>query len=254
MKHAGLFRREFGSELAPEVVDRMVRHAELLDQWNRVVRLVGEDGPSDWIQRHYAESVAARRFWGAAGGRYRDDDAHRRASRPPSGGAERVRQRAGRRAEPVPSHGAGNGEPALLDIGSGAGFPGLILAALHPERPVTLVESRERKAAFLAEAARELDLPLVRVIRDRFDAELAARLAGTVECATIRGLRLPATTMARLIQALPAKGRLVVWAGRELGPGLASGGLTELCAVDEEMSLPNSRHRRILCMRPLPRG
>ena len=212
VKHADLFRREFGGELASEAIDRLVRHAELLERWNRVVRLVGEAGPEDWVRRHYAESAAARRFW-----------------------------RASEHAE--------NGEPRLLDVGSGAGFPGLVLAALHPERPVTLVEARERKAAFLAEAARELDLPRVRVLRDRFDAELAAGLAGAVECATIRGLRLPEATMTRLVQALPGDGRLVVWVGRQLGSGLV-----ETCAVEEEMSLPNSQHRRILCLRPLRRG
>ena len=212
MKHADLFRREFSDELAVEAIGRLARHVELLERWNRVVRLVGEEAPEDWVRRHYAESVAARRFWRSSGQRE-------------------------------------NGEPALLDVGSGAGFPGLILAALHPERPVTLVEARERKAAFLAEAARELELPLVRVVRDRFDVELAAGLAGAVECATIRGLRLPEATMARLIQGLPGEGRLVVWVGRQLGPGL-----TDTCVVEEEISLPNSRHRRILCLRPLRRG
>ena len=144
--------------------------------------------------------------------------------------------------------GEGGGEPGLLDIGSGAGFPGLVLAALHPGRPVTLVEARERKAAFLAEAGRELDLPNVRIVRQRFDAELAVRLAGAVECATIRGLRLPELTVTRLVEALPDGGRLVVWAGRRV-----ANGLLDTCAVEQEMNLPDSPHRRILCLRPLRR-
>lgn len=212
MKHLQLFQREFGAELPSEAVDRLARHAELLERWNRVVRLVGEAEPGEWIRRHYAESVAARAYW------------------------------RGSTAE-------GNTEPGLLDIGSGAGFPGLLLAALHPERPVTLVEARERKAAFLAEAARELDLPKVRIVRERFDGDLAVRLAGTVECATIRGLRLPKPTMARLVEALPDEGRLVVWAGRRL-----EAGPLDTCAVEQEMNLPDSLHRRILCLRPLRRG
>ena len=212
MKHRHLFEREFGAELPPVAFDRLACHAELLERWNRVVRLVGEAEPGEWIRRHYAESVAARAYWRA-------------------------------------STGEGSGEPGLLDIGSGAGFPGLVLAALHPERPVTLVEARERKAAFLAEAVRELDLPNVRVVRERFDGDLASRLAGTVECATIRGLRLPEPTMARLVEALPDEGRLVVWAGRRLAAGLS-----DTCAVEHEMNLPDSPHRRILCLRPLRRG
>ena len=212
MKHLDLFRRAFGADLPREAVDRLARHAELLERWNRVVRLVGEAEPEDWIQRHYAESVAARVFW-----------------RPAKTGS--------------------GGEPGLLDIGSGAGFPGLVLAALHPERPVTLVEARERKAAFLAEAGRELDLPRVRIVRERLDAGLAARLAGAVECATIRGVRLPEATMARLVEALPDGGRLVAWAGRRPATGLP-----DMCAVEREINLPDSQHRRILCLRPLRRG
>lgn len=45
------------------------------------------------------------------------------------------------------------GAPAVTDLGSGAGFPGLVIAILTPAR-VTLVEADQRKAAFLAAAAR----------------------------------------------------------------------------------------------------
>jgi 16S rRNA (guanine527-N7)-methyltransferase len=47
----------------------------------------------------------------------------------------------------------------LLDFGSGAGFPGLPIQLAHPGVQVTLAESRARKAAFLREAVRTLDLP-----------------------------------------------------------------------------------------------
>lgn len=46
-----------------------------------------------------------------------------------------------------------SGRPRLIDLGSGAGFPGLVLAILTPAR-VVLVESDARKCAFLFEAAR----------------------------------------------------------------------------------------------------
>lgn len=45
------------------------------------------------------------------------------------------------------------GDPKLIDLGSGAGFPGLVLAILTPAQ-VRLVESDQRKCAFLREAAR----------------------------------------------------------------------------------------------------
>jgi len=44
----------------------------------------------------------------------------------------------------------------LIDLGSGAGFPGLVLAAERPDIVVTLVESDQRKAAFLIEVARAI--------------------------------------------------------------------------------------------------
>jgi 16S rRNA (guanine527-N7)-methyltransferase len=46
----------------------------------------------------------------------------------------------------------------LADLGSGAGFPGLVLAALRPGLDVVLIESDARKAAFLGEAGRRMSL------------------------------------------------------------------------------------------------
>ena len=46
----------------------------------------------------------------------------------------------------------------LVDLGSGGGFPGLVLAALRPELDVTLIEADIRKGAFLAEAGRRMSL------------------------------------------------------------------------------------------------
>lgn len=53
----------------------------------------------------------------------------------------------------------------IVDVGSGAGFPGIPLAILRGESQVVLIESHQRKAVFLREAAR--DLPNVRVIASR---------------------------------------------------------------------------------------
>jgi len=44
----------------------------------------------------------------------------------------------------------------LLDVGSGAGFPGIPIGVLRPECTVTLVEAHQRKAVFLREASRNL--------------------------------------------------------------------------------------------------
>lgn len=59
---------------------------------------------------------------------------------------------------------------AVLDIGSGAGFPGLVLAAARPEIDVTLIESRNRKWSFLQTAIRRCGLVNVRAIECRIEA------------------------------------------------------------------------------------
>jgi 16S rRNA (guanine527-N7)-methyltransferase len=50
------------------------------------------------------------------------------------------------------------GTRTVLDFGSGAGFPGLPIALLHPDIQVTLAESQNKKATFLREAVRTLNL------------------------------------------------------------------------------------------------
>ena len=57
----------------------------------------------------------------------------------------------------------------LADLGSGNGLPGLVLAILAPERSVTLVEPRARRARFLQQARIELALPLVEVANCRVE-------------------------------------------------------------------------------------
>ena len=46
----------------------------------------------------------------------------------------------------------------LADLGSGGGFPGLVIAALRPDLEISLIESDARKAAFLGEAGRKMGL------------------------------------------------------------------------------------------------
>jgi 16S rRNA (guanine527-N7)-methyltransferase len=56
----------------------------------------------------------------------------------------------------------------VVDVGSGAGFPGFPVAILRPDCSVTLVESHQRKAVFLREASRKIGN--VRVIAKRVEA------------------------------------------------------------------------------------
>jgi 16S rRNA (guanine527-N7)-methyltransferase len=55
------------------------------------------------------------------------------------------------------AHIPNSGEARIVDIGSGAGFPGVPIAVLRPDWRVTLVESVQKKAVFLREATRHLE-------------------------------------------------------------------------------------------------
>jgi len=56
-----------------------------------------------------------------------------------------------------------------LDLGTGAGFPGLVIAALRPELAVVMVESRARRVEWLKRACYSLDLPDARVVGSRLE-------------------------------------------------------------------------------------
>jgi 16S rRNA (guanine527-N7)-methyltransferase len=80
------------------------------------------------------------------------------------------------------------GEQRLLDLGSGGGFPGLVLALVRPDLEVHLLDATAKKTAFLAAAARELDVP-VHVHTGRAE-ELASRpdLANSFDVVTARAV------------------------------------------------------------------
>ena len=76
---------------------------------------------------------------------------------------------------------------SLLDIGSGNGSPGLVLAALRPDVQATLLEPRQRRWAFLREAARAMGLAVTS--GGSATTSTTGPPAATV---TVRALRLPA--------------------------------------------------------------
>jgi 16S rRNA (guanine527-N7)-methyltransferase len=64
----------------------------------------------------------------------------------------------------------------LADVGSGAGFPGIPLKIMRPELQVFLIESNMKKATFLAEVLRNIELPETRVLVSRYE-ELGEEVA-----------------------------------------------------------------------------
>jgi 16S rRNA (guanine527-N7)-methyltransferase len=70
--------------------------------------------------------------------------------------------------------------PNIVDVGSGAGLPGIPLALVRSDWQVTLVESSQKKAAFLVQAAVELNLPNVSVRQQRVENMIMENNVDTV--------------------------------------------------------------------------
>ena len=117
---------------------------------------------------------------------------------------------------------------AIADLGSGGGFPGLVLAIALPDATVTLVESAGKKAAFLERAGEELGLANVRVVAERVEEWAGGR--GSQDVVTARALAPLAVLLEYAAPPLRVGGTLVAWKGRrdaaeEEGGAAAAGAL-----------------------------
>jgi 16S rRNA (guanine527-N7)-methyltransferase len=82
-------------------------------------------------------------------------------------------------------------EGLVIDLGSGGGFPGIILGCVRPDLELILMESRRRRVSFLREAIRSTPLPFARALDVRAeDASRDPALAGRAATVVARALRL----------------------------------------------------------------
>jgi 16S rRNA (guanine527-N7)-methyltransferase len=101
----------------------------------------------------------------------------------------------------------------LADVGSGAGFPAVPIRMVSNDMSVILIESNQKKATFLAEVVRELQLQGVEVRRCRmedvrFDDE-------TVDFVTARAVRINEVFLNWSRGSLNPSGSVVLWLGEE---------------------------------------
>jgi 16S rRNA (guanine527-N7)-methyltransferase len=130
-----------------ETVDRLKIYESVLRKWQRAVNLVAPATLPDVWTRHFADSLQIAKL--------------------------------------VPGS-----AKTLVDIGSGGGFPGLVLAAhfADSEGPaVTLVESDQRKCAFLREAARSMEIS-VDILSTRIENDANLKALVGVDVVTARAL------------------------------------------------------------------
>ena len=110
----------------------------------------------------------------------------------------------------------------VVDVGSGAGLPGIPLALARPDLRLTLLEPMARRVEFLEEVVADLGAPW-RVVRGRAEERSVRAAVGSVDVVT-----------ARAVAALP---RLVAWCRGLLRPGAQLVALVGSRALEELPSL-----------------
>jgi 16S rRNA (guanine527-N7)-methyltransferase len=139
--------KAFGVDVDVGVAARIERHLDLLETWNRRLRLTGERDRRTLIRKHVADALACVPWLPAAG--------------------------------------------SFLDIGTGAGLPGVVLACVRPDLAAVLLDSRQRPASFLNEVVRTVPLLKARVVVMRAeDAAADPTLAGGQHVVVSRATRM----------------------------------------------------------------
>jgi 16S rRNA (guanine527-N7)-methyltransferase len=119
-----------GLTLAESQVGQLLDYAALLQKWGKVYNLTALRSPGDVVSHHLLDSLAVARPMAAMLGAAPD---------------------------------------RLLDVGSGAGLPGVALAILNPGMQVDCVDAVAKKAAFVQQVAGALKLPNLRGIHSRVE-------------------------------------------------------------------------------------
>ncbi len=131
--------------IAEAAIEDLSRYAVELYRWNRKINLVARrSSMPEIMEKHFLDSLTLLPF-------FQEDEA---------------------------------ADGTLLDVGTGAGFPGLVLAVVKPELQVVLVEPRLKRVSFLRHIVRLLKLHNVEIIEDRLqDAAVTGRKnIGFVTC------------------------------------------------------------------------
>jgi 16S rRNA (guanine527-N7)-methyltransferase len=138
----------------------------------------------------------------------------------------------------------------LLDFGSGGGFPGIPIALCCPEIHVTLGESQSKKAAFLREAVRTLNLSNATVYGGRVEA-----LRQEFDAVALRAVDKMREACREAVEKVASEGYLILFVTKDLISPL----VTEFAPMTwaEPLPLPNSDQRILLVGRKtadVPRG
>jgi 16S rRNA (guanine527-N7)-methyltransferase len=134
-------------------------------------------------------------------------------------------------------------EGRLLDIGSGAGFPGLALKIAFPALAVTLLEPVAKKRAFLKEVARACQMASVEVRSERLDDFVRSDSPVVFDSVTVRAVGKLERLVRGAATRLKPGGHLCLWVSEEQAPSLI--GAEEWFRWDPPIPLPLSHRREI---------
>ena len=132
----------------------------------------------------------------------------------------------------------------LLDVGSGAGFPGLALKLISSQLDVVLLEPVAKKRAFLKEVARACRLGPIQVIGKRLDEFAQSEEGGGFDIITARAVGGLASLVATSMELLRRGGHLCLWLGLRQVQGILEAN-PEIRWLEPE-TIPFSRDRVIL--------
>ena len=116
-------------------------------------------------------------------------------------------------------------EGRVVDLGSGAGLPGVIVALLRPNLDVVLLEPMLRRAAFLSEVVADLALPRVSVVRARAE-EWANQAPAAADVVVARAVAPLPKLAGWAVPLLTPGGELLALKGRAAAQELSSAGAT----------------------------
>ena len=106
-----------------------------------------------------------------------------------------------------------SGPGTILDFGSGGGFPGLVLKIYWPDRPMVLVESRQKKAVFLKNIGRSFNWKNYQIFNERIENIASDRFRKPIELITFRAVGELKSILPLLHGILPDRGVLVAYKG-----------------------------------------
>ena len=132
----------------------------------------------------------------------------------------------------------------LLDVGSGAGFPGLALKIAFPDVAATLLEPVAKKRAFLKEVARACRMGSVEVRRERLEDFVRGEPGHSFDATTMRAVGRLAELVPAVAHCLKPGGRLCLWLGHEQARELAE--LEPAIRWAPPITIPLTRQREIL--------